>query len=252
MNNLTLVADRSPFTLGTVVESVNGNVTLEVDTARYPLQEEWTHEVVAMHEIDAIHLTPKIDGLDWIYKRGGGVPWERISLQVLSESNKYTRSTTMTMVSFADQGFRLVPGTKLVLRHTIEFSRTGLDSIVLQSCHNVSLTNITIHHSPGMAVLAYDCTNVQLDRVLNKPQFDWMPLAGNADAIHIASCRGRVVVRDCVADRQGDDGINIHSQYGLVTSVSTPHECSGPDSVQLKVGPHTNADDTSWGDIFAR
>ena len=249
IKNLTLIADRSPFTLGTVAESLNGKVTLKVDTARYPLHDEWTHEVVAMHEIDGIHLTPKIDGLDWIFKPNGGFPWERILLKVLAKPR--SNNSSMTRVSFVDQGFGLVPGTAVVLRHTIEFSRPRLDSIVLQTSRNVSLIDLTIHHSPGMAVLAHDCTDLHFERIVNKPSSDSTPLAGNADAIHIASCRGHVVVRDCVADRQGDDGINIHSQYGVVTSVAS-RNCSGQHSVQLQVGPHMNADNTSWGNIFAR
>ena len=252
IRNLTLIADRSPFTLGTVIESTNGHVKLEVDTLRYPLRDDWTRKVVAMHEIDGINMMPKIGGLDWIFRRGGAPPWERILLKVLSRPKLNTRSTTKTMVSFVDQGFALVPGAKVVLRHTIEFSRPGLDSIVLQSCRNVSLTDLTIHHSPGMGVLAYDCTNLKLARIINQPLADWMPLAGNADAIHIASSRGRVEVRDCVANRHGDDGLNIHSQYAVVQEVSSISHCTGPDSLQLQVGPHVNADNTSWGSLFAR
>ena len=252
IRNLTLIADRPPFTLGTVTESVNGKVTMEVDTLRYPFHDDWTREVVAMHEIDGIHMKPKAGGLDWIFRPGGTPPWERILLQVLSKPKFNSRSTSATMVSFVDQGFALVPGAKVVLRHTIEFSRPRLDSIVLQSCRNVSLTNLTIHHSPGMAVLAYDCTNLKLERILNQPLTDWMPLAGNADAIHIASSRGRVEVRDCVANRHGDDGLNIHSQYAVVLEVSSISNCTAPDSLQLQVGPHMNADNTSWGNLFAR
>ena len=98
------------------------------------------------------------------------------------------------------------------MRHMLEFSKPQLDTIVVRQSSDVVLTDVTIHASPGMAVLAHDCTNVHLERVINTPESAGLPLAGNADALHLASCRGAVTVRGCVADRHGDDGLNIHGQ----------------------------------------
>ena len=128
-----------------------------------------------------------------------------------------------------------------------------------------------------MGVLAHDCTDVRLQRVRNQPpdadkelasrkdnssrallqhrrlHTPGWPLAGNADAIHLASCRGTVVVQDCVAERQGDDGLNIHSQYAVVQAVlSSTQDVHGSGSYEVSVGQHANADNTSWGCLFAR
>ena len=80
-------------------------------------------------------------------------------------------------------------------------------------------------------------------------------------------------MRDCVCNRQGDDGINVHSQYAVATepserlSSATPHPAGftggftaggsgGSDALdgllRVAVGPNANSDNTSWGCIFSR
>ena len=117
---------------------------------------------------------------------------------------------------------------------------------------NVVVADVTLHSSPGMGLLAFDCTNIRLERVRNTPVptavgVTPFPLAGNADAMHLASCRGEVTVRGCVANRQGDDGLNIHGQYAIVVQ-----SVRAGDTVQVTVGPRATSDNTSWGVIFAR
>eukprot|EP01052_Picozoa_sp_SAG31_P053469 SAG31_NODE_13726_length_851_cov_0.905585_1_plen_159_part_00 len=125
------------------------------------------------------------------------------------------------------------------------------------------LSDITVHSSPGMGILAHDCTNVWLQQVQNIPQTSGFPLAGNADAMHFASCRGEITIIDCVADRQGDDVLNIHSQYAVVVRVDEHFEAgkivqrpySGNEAgrtLRVQVAPHQNSDNTSWHDIFAQ
>jgi hypothetical protein len=154
----------------------------------------------------------------------------------------------------------------------LEFSKPLLDSIVVQSSTDVWLDTVTLHSSPGMGVLAYDCTNVRLHRIRNIPpptepaaanggaaagRGAW-PMAGNADGIHLASCRGDVAVTDCVCDRQGDDGLNIHSQYAVIEAIDVTPDAAGKwtgagerQLLRVTVGPSGTADNTSWGVVFA-
>jgi hypothetical protein len=46
---------------------------------------------------------------------------------------------------------------------------------------------------------------------------------------------------------QGDDALNVHSQYGQVVQASTQ-----TGSTKLWVGPHRNGDATTWASLFAR
>jgi hypothetical protein len=97
-----------------------------------------------------------------------------------------------------------------------------------------------------MAVLAHDCTDVQLIRVRNV-RAPGMALASNADNLHLASCRGDILVEDCVADGHGDDGLNVHSQYAMVTQAWQQNGLT-----HATVGPHLNGDRTGWDVSFAR
>ena len=179
---------------------------LKVDFGKFPFNHEnffWTSKVDALHEVDDRSLQPLANGMDWIYQ---GHPDQQINL---------TANAAEGTVSFRDQGFGFATGTGVLLRHVLEFSRPELDSIVVAGCAEVLVHAVTVHTSPGMAVLIFNSTNVLLEEVVNIPA-GGMPLAGNADAMHVASCRGTVAVKNCVANGQGDDGLNIHSQYAEV------------------------------------
>jgi hypothetical protein len=248
LSNFTLAATRPAFTYGVVSAAVPGShFNLSVDFSVYPMELPWTRRVDTIHQVSPETLEPSLNGMDWIYQ---GKLSEELELRVDAQAST---------VSFADyaaarhnqpfQSFGLQVGNGVVLRHMLEFTKPQLDSIVLLSCSNVTVSGVTIHNSPGMGILAHDCTNVTLRRVHNVPQFSHFPLAGNADAMHLASCRGEVTVDDCVCNRQGDDGLNIHSQLAVVQQVDQDSEAGG---FRLRVGPNANADNTSWGCVFAR
>ena len=243
LRNFTLTSARPPFTYGIVVDANQSNqsnpklVVVEVNSSTYPMT-NWTGTVAAMHEVDPNTLDPKVDGLDWINTLG---PASELTLRELGTSSSVMR------LAFEDRAFYLQPGTGLVMRHVLEFSRPALDSIVLRGCSDVSVADVTIHTSPGMGLLAFDCTGVRLTRLNNVPAQQDTPLAGNADAIHLASCRGEVTIRNCTNLRQGDDGINVHSQYAVALSSSS----SSPQH-RIEIGPHANADKTSWNTLFGR
>ena len=178
ISNLTLGSQRPPYTLGVVQPAggpaaaavAAGRVLLRIDKGRYPLTEAWTRQVAAMHEVE-LGGSPKIMGLDWIYS---GTPSDRISLtphgggsggrdrlSELVDPDESLNGNVAQLASFQDRpGFDLVPGTALVLRHMLEFSEPGWDSIVLRSCTNVLISDVTINNSPGTALIAWDSAAV--------------------------------------------------------------------------------------------
>ena len=223
VSNMSLIGIRPPFTYGVVQPAAaaedEGRVVLSVNSTRYPFDPArypWTAKADCMHEVVPADFTPRPNGLDWLYT--AGVDSDRLNLTAVPTS------ATSLKVSFADlgsgQSFGLAPGSGVVLRHVLEYSRSMLDSFVFRSCTGVTVKDVTvirvmIRHdvanllrrpwqvftSPGMAVLAHDCTDVRLERVRNEAA-PGAPLAGNADALHLASCRGAVVIKECVAERQ--------------------------------------------------
>ncbi len=98
-----------------------------------------------------------------------------------------------------------------------------------------------------MAILAHDCTHVRILKVRIEPKTG-LAIAANADGIHIASCRGHIEVVDNVVVSNGDDCLNVHSQYALVASVDVIKK----DIVRVLVGPHQNTDKTLWASLFAK
>eukprot|EP00038_Savillea_parva_P013623 m.8842 g.8842 ORF g.8842 m.8842 type:complete len:701 (+) comp2568_c0_seq1:203-2305(+) len=268
VTNLTLTATRPPFSFGVVLPprplpstvppasnastKPDESLRLAVNTSRYPFDSAWTLAAVAMHEVEPSTFLPAVGGFDWI----AALP-QNESMMELVPSLPVNGIAVVTLPS-ATSAWRLQPGTGLVLRHVMETTTPLLHSLVFDGCTNVHVNLVRIETSPGMGVLAFNCTNVRLNAVANQPA-PGAAMAGNADAMHVASCRGAVEVMDCSATGQGDDGLNVHGQYGVVQSVASTSSLSsssqsfgGRDSVVIDVRSHTNADDTSWENLFAR
>ena len=83
--------------------------------------------------------------------------------------------------------------------------------IVFDSCENIILENVKIHHAAGMGVLAQCCRNVTLQKVEVSPRDRRCSVSD--DAIHIVECRGEIVVKECDLSGTLDDSINIHGIY---------------------------------------
>lgn len=247
ISNFTLRALRPTFTLGTVMQSDSQPdpiVYMSVNTSTYPFTNGWTTLVAALHEVtqtDQGTFLPKIDGLDWISLQG------RLPLTVHTDIMQ--DSDSLQKVSMTDLGFNLSRGTQVILRHMLEFTQKELDAIVVRGSSGLMLSNFTIFSSPGMSVLIFDSTDIALDGVATRP-YKNLPLAANADAFHLSSCRGKVSVRRCVANQQGDDGLNIHSQQAIISHVNDDHE-SDDSMINVTIVPNLNADGTDWGCLFA-
>jgi hypothetical protein len=104
----------------------------------------------------------------------------------------------------------LAPGHTAVLRHKVY----GVVGIAIHNCSNVRLEDLRIHATPGMAIVGGGVRNVAINRVHVVPTPKTSRLMSTcADGIHLASCTGRVEIRDCLLRGMGDDGVNIHGAY---------------------------------------
>ncbi len=77
---------------------------------------------------------------------------------------------------------------------------------------NVTLEDVTIHASPGMAIVAEQVENLTMRRCRVLPA-DGRLVSANADATHCANCRGTVVLEDGHFEGQLDDPGNFHGMY---------------------------------------
>jgi hypothetical protein len=106
------------------------------------------------------------------------------------------------------------PGDRLIVRPVIY----GRPAVRFDNCHRISLDHISIPSSPGMACVFSGCEKIDLDGVRVAERAGGC-LSSNADATHFNSCRGQIIIRNCIFEGMGDDAINVHGTYGRVAAV---------------------------------
>lgn len=108
----------------------------------------------------------------------------------------------------------LKPGDFVVLRHQIHLP--GLLHFV--RCTNLLVEDVALRCGAGMGVVAEGCDGAQLRRMNIAPP----PQSANVmtlthDGAHFAACRGAINLDDCHMEGMGDDGVNVHANYHVVT-----------------------------------
>lgn len=109
-------------------------------------------------------------------------------------------------------------GSWVIVRHQVY----GYDAFVFRGCANVLLEDVTVQAVPGMAVIGWQSRDLTIRRIRVVPaEGGWM--SATADAMHFGGCRGLITVEDSEFAGMGDDAINIHGMYGLVTKRLDDH-----------------------------
>jgi hypothetical protein len=86
----------------------------------------------------------------------------------------------------------------------------------------VLLEDITVFAVPGMAVIGWQSQDITIKRIKVVPaEGGWM--SATADAMHFGGCRGLITVEASEFAGMGDDAINIHGMYGMVTKRFDDH-----------------------------
>lgn len=87
----------------------------------------------------------------------------------------------------------------------------------LNRSKDVTLENITIYHSLSHAVVGFKTENITLRRVCNMPnRGKGRVFSLVADGFHLNTCRGKVIVAECIHEGAGDDFMNLHGMNVLV------------------------------------
>ena len=138
-------------------------------------------------------------------------------------------------------------GSHVIVRHQVY----GYDAFVFNGCENVRLEDITVHAVPGMAVIGLQSRDITIQRIKVIPAAGgWM--SATADAMHFGGCRGLITVEDSEFAGMGDDAINIHGMYGVVTRRIDDHTV---EAGRARMNPYYDTERTTWdeprpGDII--
>ena len=83
--------------------------------------------------------------------------------------------------------------------------------VVFNTCKNVVVNNVILHHAAGMGLLAQVCENVYLEAVKVLPRN--RRCAVSDDAVHVVECRGKIKLNKCELRGTLDDSLNVHGIY---------------------------------------
>jgi parallel beta-helix repeat protein len=200
IKNLSIDYDPPPFSSGKIVRIKADEHAFEIEPTE------------GNAPIDG-RIVQAILAYDPQKKRLSQSGWEVYQSQGERDKEPVKRQPDGTFRVFQKHGTPLPQvGWHVILRHQVY----GHNALSFVDCNDVSLWDVTIHTAPGMGLYAWRCTNVKLMRFSVKPQADrWM--STTADATHFLACRGKVTIGFSEFVGMGDDAVNIHGKYGLVT-----------------------------------
>lgn len=138
----------------------------------------------------AVNMRPADNALD-VYALGPSIP---IASPTVSPSSG---------IGTFDLQYPIAVGTWVVVRH----QTYSYNAVSMTSSQDIVITNVTLYATAGMGVVSSNITNVLLDgvNILRKGN---RPMSITADGAHFTSCRGgEVVLRNCIFEGQGDDGL---------------------------------------------
>jgi hypothetical protein len=84
--------------------------------------------------------------------------------------------------------------------------------IFIDTSKNINVENVTVHHAPGMALIAQVSENIKLQQYNVKPSGDRL-FSSWVDASHFVDCNGHILLDNCRFEGQFDDASNIHGAF---------------------------------------
>jgi hypothetical protein len=96
--------------------------------------------------------------------------------------------------------------------------------VVISDSAGVRLSEVTIHHSGGMGIIAQRSADIFLKQVrVTPPPGGKRIVSTTADATHFVNCRGKIEMEDCVFEQQKDDATNVHGLYARIMRLLAPN-----------------------------
>ncbi len=186
-------------------------VFLDEDGIRYP----WGR----LLEFDPVKREPAYMALDYWGKSfviSGMIPADE-------------KGSFLSAFRASDRGERRVrvevPGIRATVGHVMYFGpdHRRVPGLFFQKCSGVSVENVTVHHSGGMAAIAQQCDSLSFTnyRVLAKEGTGRI-VSATADATHFVNCTGKIRLDRCRMESQMDDATNIHGNYATIDRIAGP------------------------------
>lgn len=197
IRNINIDWGRVPYSTATILENDGKTFKVEVHEG-YPVDENT--EIRAFLEFDKNAFIPRVKGND-IY---GDV-----------ENVEYLGNQTLE-ITFKNHHKIAPEGTLVVLRHYLY----EYDCFMINNSKNLYFENVNIYSAPGMGVRAYTSENMYFNRfnVKLKPNTDRL-MSVTADAMHFIDCKGDLKVTNSLFENTGDDALNVHGMYLVITSI---------------------------------
>jgi hypothetical protein len=118
-----------------------------------------------------------------------------------------------------------VPGIHATVGNVMYFGpdHRRVPGLFFQKCSGVSVENVTVHHSGGMAAIAQQSDSLAFTnyRVLAKAGTGRI-VSATADATHFVNCTGNIRLDRCRMESQMDDATNIHGNYATIDRIAGP------------------------------
>ena len=206
LRHFTIDAEPLPYTAGRVVERLPGEHAFDIQPV-VPLQPIPGRPVRAILAYDPERHRLAENGWELYQNRG-----ERDKDLAFTTPAGLFRIFQARSTPLPEEGWHIIA------RHDIYQH----NALVFLGCRDVVLEDITVRSAAGMAVIGRDTRDAIVRRLrVIPPEGGWM--STTADALHFRNCRGTILIEDCEFARMGDDAINVHGMYGLVTDRLDTH-----------------------------
>lgn len=224
LRNFSIDYDRPYFTQGTVVESSDHAVTLQIPPLfRYRIE---NHDLIAVSDTWE-HRLNKGDMLLRCFDPATGLPLGAsgailalIGDEIHPRPNPplpihhlYAHDAGENRVCLTGLPDGFVPRVGEILAMTHEDRRK--EGILLERSEDTVIENVRLIHVGAMGVVAALCHNITVQKL--KMYIDeTCPeriVTVNADSFHTFHCSGLIKVEDCRFENMLDDAINIHGNY---------------------------------------
>lgn len=95
-----------------------------------------------------------------------------------------------------------------------------IPGFVIQRSQGIILSDVTIHKSGAMGLIAEKSKNITLDGFhVMVPEGSDRMISASADATHFINCSGKIVLQNCRFESMLDDATNVHGTYMYVKDV---------------------------------
>lgn len=205
---LTIDQPRVPFSAGRLT-SISGDVsTFVVNATLYPPPSHgqgWLNRVQATMEYDPVAERPAVQ------QPGAERPVDDYSLH---SPQQLFWNGSLVQIHAAPFQSRLKLNAMYVLRHQVY----GFNAITFNNLTRPVFRDLQLLSIPGVGIAGKGAVDLLMDNVQVK-KTSGRAMSLTADAVHLTNARGQLRIQNCFFEGQGDDGINIPTQYNSVLKI---------------------------------